>query len=252
MRVTNSVLEKKLCVAVKTNGESGTIKKKHLERVTPGKRITPQLQIKAFVMNTPLVMHEFVLLRYAVDIPYDFTTPALSSRKGIFSYIAQCSSHNNTWVSPVESNLILIVPSSIHSGDTGLLVKMTDYLLCCTDSEPESHFEIDLCEQRLLKLSGYVLQCHPEGNNGAPIHWKLEGSSNGRSWSHLSEESGDHFTRKNVNFFTVTNPMPCRYFRLMQLGKNTVGNFRFCLSGIELYGQLYSSVVEERCTRRVY
>ena len=172
--------------------------------------------------------------------------------KGVISHIAQCSSHNNTWISPVESNQILIIPSSIHSGDVGLLVKMTDYLLCCTDSEEASHFEIDLRERRLLKLSGYVLQCHSNSNNGAPLQWKLEGSHNGSSWNSLSEESGNYFQRKPANYFSVTNPIPCRYFRLTQLGQNSAGNFRFCLSGIELYGQLYSSVIEERFTRRVF
>ena len=42
VKVTNKGLEKKLCVAVRTNGESGTIKKKHLERITPGKEPTMQ------------------------------------------------------------------------------------------------------------------------------------------------------------------------------------------------------------------
>ena len=36
VRVTNSGLEKKLCIAVKTNGASGTIRKKNLERIDPG------------------------------------------------------------------------------------------------------------------------------------------------------------------------------------------------------------------------
>jgi len=39
-----------------------------------------------------------------------------------------------------------------------MLVKMTDYLLCCTDGEPQSSFEIDLHMQRLVKLTGYILQ----------------------------------------------------------------------------------------------
>ena len=37
VKVTNSALDRKLCVAVRTNGESGTIKKKNLEHVVPGK-----------------------------------------------------------------------------------------------------------------------------------------------------------------------------------------------------------------------
>ena len=129
---------------------------------------------------------------------------------------------------------------------------MTDYLLCCTDDEEESHFEIDLREKRMLKLSGYVLQCHSGENNGAPLQWRLEGSHNGNTWNSLSEEFGNFFHKRSVNYFRVTNPAPCRYFRLTQLSKNTAGNFRFCLSGIELYGYLYSSITEERSIRRVF
>lgn len=36
MKVTNNALEKKLCIAVKTNGESGTIRKKNIDRIEPG------------------------------------------------------------------------------------------------------------------------------------------------------------------------------------------------------------------------
>ena len=38
VKVTNSVIEKKLCVAVKTNGDSGTIRKKNLQQVVPGEQ----------------------------------------------------------------------------------------------------------------------------------------------------------------------------------------------------------------------
>lgn len=36
VKITNSVIEKKLCVAVKTNGDSGTIRKKNIQQVVPG------------------------------------------------------------------------------------------------------------------------------------------------------------------------------------------------------------------------
>lgn len=181
-----------------------------------------------------------------MDIPYDSANPAISSRRGVFDHIARCSSQYGQWVSPIETMKIIIVPSSLHKGDTDFLVKMTDYLLCCTNDEEESKFDVDLREQRLLKLTGYVLQWHPEGKNGAPVHWTMEGSQNGRTWSHLSEESGPYFRKQNTHYFPVTNPTPCRYFRLTQLGKNMEGNYRFCLSGIELYGQLYTSVAQEK------
>ena len=133
---------------------------------------------------------------------YNGTNPALSRRRGIINHIALCSSQKNTWISPIETNRVTITPSSLHSGEVNLLVKMTDYLLCCTDSEEGSHFELDLHEQRLLKLTGYVLQCHQEGHNGAPQKWRLEGSHNGTTWNTLSEEVGDFFRDgKTANYF---------------------------------------------------
>lgn len=181
-----------------------------------------------------------------MNILYDQSNTAWSIRSGVINHIARSTSPYGRWISPIVTTKITIVPSSLHSGDAENLMKMTEYLLCCTNDDEESKFDIDLCEQRLLRLSGYVLQCHPEGHNGAPVHWTMEGSHNGRTWSHLSEASGDYFCERNARYFPVTNPSPCRYFRLTQLEKNTAGNHRFCLSGLELYGQLYSSVPQER------
>ncbi|CAI8037002.1 hypothetical protein GBAR_LOCUS20712, partial [Geodia barretti] len=90
VKVTNSVIEKKLCVAVKTNGDSGTIRKKNLQQVVP------------------------------VDIQYDPLNPATSSRRGVFDHIARCSNPHDQWVSPVDTMKIIIIPSSLHAGDTGL------------------------------------------------------------------------------------------------------------------------------------
>ena len=157
-------------------------------------------------------------------------------------------------MSPIESQEITITPSSLHAGDVNMLVKMSEYLLCCTDREKQSSFEIDISMKRLIKLTGYVLQCHYEGNNGYPKQWKLEGSHNGNTWAVLSEESGDFFEKaasQCAQYFEVTNPTPCRYFRLVQLARNSSDNHRFCLSGIELYGHLYSSCTQEIYSRRI-
>ena len=133
-----------------------------------------------------------------------------------------------------------------------MLVKMTDYLLCCTDCDPQSSFEIDLHKQRMVKLTGYMLQCHYQGRNGYPRGWKLEGSHNGSTWAVLSEEKGDFFQEgQYAKYFEVTNPTPCRYFRLSQLVENSAENHRFCLSGIELYGHLYSSIADEMYTHQI-
>lgn len=52
MKVTNNALEKKLCIAVKTNGESGTIRKKNIDRIEPGEVVINT--------NTQLLMSERV------------------------------------------------------------------------------------------------------------------------------------------------------------------------------------------------
>ena len=199
-------------------------------------------------VKTPHSVHLFPV----VDVLYDECNPMKSRQNGIIGRIAICNKQN-VWMSPIVSHQLTITSSSLHSGEVNMLVKMTDYLLCCTDGEPQSSFEIDLHMQRLVKLTGYILQCHSEGNNGYPKYWKLEGSHNGNTWAILSEESGDFFREGSyAQYFEVTNPTPCRYFRLTQLGKNSAGNHRFCLSGLELFGHLYSSSAEEMHTHRIY
>ncbi len=177
---------------------------------------------------------------------YDVTRPVKSRQSGVLNRIAVRGNRQNMWVSPIESQKVTITPSSLHSGEVNMLVKITDYVLCCTDDEPRSSFEIDLHMQRLAKLTGYILQCHYHDNNGYPRHWRLEGSHNGQTWTELSEEKGDFFQEGHyAYYFEVTNPSPCRYFRLVQLGVNSAGNDRLCLSGLELFGFLYSSFADE-------
>lgn len=165
---------------------------------------------------------------------------------GIITRIAVSGSQQSVWLSPVEARKITITPSSLCSGEVNNLVKFTDYVLCCTNDEPHSSLEIDLHMQRLAKLTGYTLQCHYHGRDGYPRHWRLEGSHNGQTWTELSEEEGDFFQEGHyAHYFEVASPTPCRYFRLVQLGLNSAGNSRLCLSGLELFGFFYSSFGEE-------
>ena len=129
-----------------------------------------------------------------------------------------------------------------------------------TLDEPYSFFGVDLGVDRKLVPSCYTLR-----NRNASTHvlmnWHFEASNDRINWTMLdrriyltnSPEHDKKFEEEHKEFKTKGGSSTCcidtdlyreigyegfRYFRVIQVGKNSSGTDNLALSGFELYGQV--------------
>ena len=112
-----------------------------------------------------------------------------------------------------------------------------------TKAEEKSWWCVDLTENNALYLAHYTLRHGHHTFNSFLLNWQLEGSLDGESWKTLSRHDSDRSLKGNKRYKTHTwaidgDYSAFRYFRILQTGKNSSGNFGIFLSGIELYGVL--------------
>jgi|TARA_B110001450_G_C17361147_1_gene375583 hypothetical protein len=149
--------------------------------------------------------------------------------------------------------------SSIGSGRPEDLVGR-QVVNCRTGNEPFSYFGVDLGEQRQLLPTCYSIR-----NRNSPTHvllnWHFEGSNDKVNWTVLDrrlylsgnpaddaafEEEKKLLCQKGaVSTWGVDTDIyreigfdGFRYFRVIQVGKNSSGSDNLALSGLELYGRV--------------
>lgn len=131
---------------------------------------------------------------------------------------------------------------------------------CRTEDEPYSFFGVDLGMERRLLPTCYTLR-----NRKSATHvlrnWYFEGSVTGQNWVILDariyhSDQADRNAALELEFkdfskcggamtFTIDTEIyrklgteGYRFFRVVQVGKNTSGTDNLTLSGIELYGRI--------------
>jgi len=106
---------------------------------------------------------------------------------------------------------------------------------------PASWIQVSLGSTRALRATYYALR-HGGIKADYLRSWCLQGSNDGRNWTTLRRHVND--TSLQGAFGTASWPIPdCnqsfRNFRVLQTGHNSSNNNFLCLSGIELYGDLF-------------
>jgi hypothetical protein len=97
----------------------------------------------------------------------------------------------------------------------------------------------DFKERRIVPTH-YAIRTHREGPGKAHLKsWLVETSADGKSWREVAQEdneqlNGPYFT----GTFAVAGAGECRFIRLVQIGKNHVGNDRIVISAWEIFGNL--------------
>ena len=112
-----------------------------------------------------------------------------------------------------------------------------------TMAQEESWWCVDLTENYALYLTHYTLRHGYNNSLSFLLNWRLEGSLDGHNWKTLRSHDGDRGLKGKERYQTFTwridgKSNASRYFRILQTGKNSTGNFGIFLSGIELYGVL--------------
>ena len=152
----------------------------------------------------------------------------------------------NHIVSSKSLKKISITSSGISRGPVDNLLNIRDPGITVTkeDASSDSWFMWDFQVQRILAITGYMLICEGFGSFGFPCQWKVEASLDGSQWTIVSQGSGNSgewpWVYRNAEIHKLA-----RYTKITQIGKNSKSNMKFCLSGVEFYGQLYTTVDEE-------
>ena len=118
-------------------------------------------------------------------------------------------------------------------------------IVCATNAKRNSWWCVDLTENYALYLTHYTLRHGQEQRGSILRYWRLQGSLDGDKWTTLKNHENDQGLQESKPYCTCTWPIEgnsnvnaFRYFRILQTGKNSTGNFGIFLSGIELYGVL--------------
>ena len=174
-----------------------------------------------------------------VDVPY-----VQGNSHGILYQILTCNKRyslpNGTRLSKIN-----ISHSSVLHGQTDTLFKMTSNKIVATE-DPGSenpYFQFDFKKHRLVELSGYQLQSSGHGTYGQPQEWVIQVSLEGKKWQQVAQDVWEK--ESQTKYYTISSGILGRYVKIIQIGLNLKGNKKFCLSGVEFYGKLYSSVQDD-------
>lgn len=129
-----------------------------------------------------------------------------------------------------------------------------------TLNEPFSYFGVDLGEGRLLLPYCYTIR-NRNSTTHVLMNWHLEGSSNKVNWHVLDrriylsddlEENAELEAEQrqlkqkgatstwgiDTEIYKDVGSAGFRYFRVIQIGKNSSGSDNLALSGFEIYGKV--------------
>ena len=140
---------------------------------------------------------------------------------------------------------IQISSSEITKGNLETLTSLANTDIVAVDKQntgAPAYFQIDFLKQRLVRVEGYLLQwTGVMGRFGYPLQWVVEMSLDGMNWKEV-DRNHQKTTAKKSQYWAAQHKVLGRYLRISLLGTNSAENHMFCLSGIELYGDLYSSL----------
>ena len=172
-------------------------------------------------------------------------------RKGVLYWLATACGAKE-YENPHVSGLIEVTCSSLEKGSVHDLVSYLPVELW-TKSVPSSWFCVDLGKTRRLALTHYTLR-HGGNYKGDMLrNWDLQGSNDKQGWVTLSRHTADHSLNDVYavcswpvpnRFDTDKNPPKYRFFRIIQTGHNSSHHNFLSLSGIEFYGELFTSNLE--------
>ena len=163
---------------------------------------------------------------------------------GILYQILTCNKRQSVSNGNKLSKISISHSSSLY-GNIETLFKMPSNNIVATEDpgNENPYFQFDFKKHRLVELSGYQLQCSGHGTYGQPQEWEIHVSLEGKKWQRVAHDVWEKESQSK--YCTIGSSFLGRYVKIIQIGPNLKGNKKFCLSGVEFYGKLYSSVQDE-------
>ena len=182
-------------------------------------------------------MNIFCLYTPAVNFTHSYSSDGVSST-GVLHRLMYGKTGTKVKVIQLSS-------SKITKGNLETLTSLANTDVVAADKQSSggpAFFQIDFLKQRLVRLEGYLLQwTGVMGRFGRPLQWVVDMSPDGVSWKQVGKEQLKS-TAKTSQYWEAKEKILGRYLRISLLGTNSAENHMLCLSGIELYGDLYSSL----------
>lgn len=179
---------------------------------------------------------------------------------GVFYYLGT-QGRKRPWQNPHDLGLVLCFTSSIGNGRVEEIVGRS-VVNCRTLNESFSFFGVDLGQNRLLAPTCYSIR-NRNSSTHVLLNWHFEGSNDKVNWVlldrriFLSEnplfnkeieaeqrllcEKGASSTwaiETSIYSGTLNAQAGFRYFRVVQVGKNSSASDNLTLSGLEIYGRV--------------
>ena len=177
------------------------------------------------------------LLILAVNFLHNYSSDGTSST-GILHHLT-CGKAG------AKTRVIQISSSRIAKGNLETLSSLANTDIVAVDKPNtggNAFFQVDFLKQRLVRVGGYLLQwTGVMGRFGYPLQWLVEMSPDGMIWKQVGRER-QNATAKKSQYWAAQQKILGRYLRISLLGTNSEENHMLCLSGIELYGDLYTSL----------
>lgn len=190
--------------------------------------------------------------------PYEFVFQHSFDEEGALYYLGSFGKRR-LYQNPHILGQVQAFSSSIGSGRPEDVVGRA-IVNCRTGNEPFSYYGVDLGEGRQL-----LTTCYSMRNRGSTTHvmlnWHFEGSNDKVNWTVLdrrlyltgnpAEDSAFEEEKKllcqkgaattwgvDTDIYREIGFDGFRYFRVIQVGKNSSGSDNLALSGIEIYGRV--------------
>ena len=154
---------------------------------------------------------------------------------------------------PAQNGKVACTRSSDGAGSASLICSR-ETIDNKTLNQPRQFYMIDMGEDRKVLLTHYTIKGNCYTSAEQPRSWWLQGAVTENDWVMLDKKEDCDVLKSSgasKTFETTTDAAKnttYRYFRIVQIGKNSSFNFRFNLSGFEMYGTLISNLYGN-CTK---
>ena len=167
--------------------------------------------------------------------------------KGLFYYLGT-NKNTVSWVNPQPSK-IEVSASSVQFGNVATLSDRQDTEFYTTTGGQDGWVKVHILTGK-LKCNHYSIRNRYRYDNDAGSalrNWKLQGSNNDIDWVDLDIQTNNTSLIASSQWLTlssISSESYC-YFRLLETGVNSSGNYAICLSEIEVYGEYIPTPISQ-------
>lgn len=162
---------------------------------------------------------------------------------GILYYLGS-GGKTQPWINPEYKGVVCTTSSALaKDSESSSAIVGREVVRCVTQPAKDNFFMIDL-RNYWVCVSAYTLRHYSSWDSEAIREWKFQGSNDGERWHKLmSHKHDESLNGKGATHTWILPKVKKRYrmFRILQTGQNSNGHWYLAISGLEIYGKLYTT-----------